>query len=442
MAAIAALMQERARFESWLSTLETRRSATPTHVFDRVRGDYSRRLQHVLDQIASRASDLRQTRDALTGRLSSLQSDETARRDERAEAELRAAVGEFTDEQWQEVSERSDGEISRLVSQRQEVTGELGRLEEILAIAEAHRPSSQPSRAPSGEAQRPSVEIAEITAREAAPPAAAAAPSPPTPQPPAPSADELSASSFDSFVAGMQGMGQTPAAGIPAADSAARSPGLADMPDAPAVFAPEPAAQPAARGPLADVGSAAPSEDFDELAFLKSVVEPARNEPGARPADGNAAAGGAGPASARPGGAPAPSPAGATADGGSGFDLGIGESDVRMSASSLRGFGEEEAGAALSRGPGAVPTGGPLKRTTSPSLHRMATPDASSAGVGASPSQPKEEAPRRPTYDSMPSILRGMQPQQEKTLKCQECGTMNYPTEWYCEKCGGELAAM
>lgn len=29
-----------------------------------------------------------------------------------------------------------------------------------------------------------------------------------------------------------------------------------------------------------------------------------------------------------------------------------------------------------------------------------------------------------------------------KTLKCQECGTLNYPTEWYCERCGGELAAL
>jgi hypothetical protein len=29
-----------------------------------------------------------------------------------------------------------------------------------------------------------------------------------------------------------------------------------------------------------------------------------------------------------------------------------------------------------------------------------------------------------------------------KTLKCQECATMNYPTEWYCERCGGELAAL
>ncbi len=32
--------------------------------------------------------------------------------------------------------------------------------------------------------------------------------------------------------------------------------------------------------------------------------------------------------------------------------------------------------------------------------------------------------------------------ERHKTLKCQECGTMNYPTEWYCERCGAELAAV
>ena len=31
---------------------------------------------------------------------------------------------------------------------------------------------------------------------------------------------------------------------------------------------------------------------------------------------------------------------------------------------------------------------------------------------------------------------------QQRTLRCEECGEMNYPTEWYCERCGGELAAM
>jgi hypothetical protein len=30
----------------------------------------------------------------------------------------------------------------------------------------------------------------------------------------------------------------------------------------------------------------------------------------------------------------------------------------------------------------------------------------------------------------------------DKTLKCRDCGTMNLATEWYCEHCGAELAAL
>ena len=33
-------------------------------------------------------------------------------------------------------------------------------------------------------------------------------------------------------------------------------------------------------------------------------------------------------------------------------------------------------------------------------------------------------------------------PTAKKTLKCQECGAMNRPTEWYCESCGAELTAV
>lgn len=46
------------------------------------------------------------------------------------------------------------------------------------------------------------------------------------------------------------------------------------------------------------------------------------------------------------------------------------------------------------------------------------------------------------TPGSIPSFFKDMPTEAVKTLKCQECGTMNYPTEWYCERCGGELAAM
>jgi hypothetical protein len=33
-------------------------------------------------------------------------------------------------------------------------------------------------------------------------------------------------------------------------------------------------------------------------------------------------------------------------------------------------------------------------------------------------------------------------PGMAKTLKCGECGTLNRPTEWYCERCGAELAGV
>jgi hypothetical protein len=44
---------------------------------------------------------------------------------------------------------------------------------------------------------------------------------------------------------------------------------------------------------------------------------------------------------------------------------------------------------------------------------------------------------------NIPIVLRtAAVTEQVKTLKCNECGAMNYPTEWYCERCGAELAAL
>jgi hypothetical protein len=60
-----------------------------------------------------------------------------------------------------------------------------------------------------------------------------------------------------------------------------------------------------------------------------------------------------------------------------------------------------------------------------------AVPPASGTG-----SQPAAPAPETPEY------LKDVPTEATKTLKCNECGTMNFATEWYCERCGGELAAM
>ncbi len=46
---------------------------------------------------------------------------------------------------------------------------------------------------------------------------------------------------------------------------------------------------------------------------------------------------------------------------------------------------------------------------------------------------PQDATPHAPVDEDAPV---------EKTLKCRQCGTMNLATEWYCENCGAELAAM
>jgi hypothetical protein len=66
---------------------------------------------------------------------------------------------------------------------------------------------------------------------------------------------------------------------------------------------------------------------------------------------------------------------------------------------------------------------------------------AKSAGAGTSAATPTPPQPTvvRVTGEGM-TLKEGAE--QVKTLKCQECGTLNYPTEWYCERCGAELAAL
>ena len=54
--------------------------------------------------------------------------------------------------------------------------------------------------------------------------------------------------------------------------------------------------------------------------------------------------------------------------------------------------------------------------------------------------EPPELAVTAP--EETPEIVPKDDDEVRKTLKCVECGVMNRPTEWYCESCGAELAAV
>jgi hypothetical protein len=65
------------------------------------------------------------------------------------------------------------------------------------------------------------------------------------------------------------------------------------------------------------------------------------------------------------------------------------------------------------------------------------------AGLRDHGSRGSNVAPLAANVPNTPIVLRPSGAmEQSKTLKCSECSAMNYPTEWYCERCGAELAAL
>ncbi len=111
--------------------------------------------------------------------------------------------------------------------------------------------------------------------------------------------------------------------------------------------------------------------------------------------------------------------------------------------------------AELPEAPRFVPRGGLKPRESGPT---KAIPFPSTPpGVSKEPGPPVDEMtflksmtidPRNATgqvsNSSVATETKSDRPQQTvaKTLKCSECGALNRPTEWYCERCGAELAAV
>jgi TolA-binding protein len=271
--ALNGLLKERQRYEEWLAALEEKRANTPESVYQRVQADYQTRLREVSGKLAERAGELRENIDALALRLEDITRQENQQREARQEAELRAAVGEYTDKQWKEIGGAWDKELARLVKEKSAVDLQLNELKRIFA-ASVQEKQSQPAAQPrpnTGDGSR--VPISPVVPRPAVP-------EPPT----------LNSPSRVEQAVPSRPQNQSPNA-------------------------------PPSRSP------------FDEFPLL-------------RPGSGSG----------------------------------------------------------------------------------TSTPPQTTTAVATPPSVPKSAPDPRS--------------EQHKTLKCPECGAANYPTEWYCERCGGELATM
>ena len=292
---IEVLLAERRKYEQWLAQLDARKDSTPSHVFVKVHRDYSARLGEAQQKLSSESGAVHALATELEESLAKLERQIAERTDERAEAELRASVGEFAGKEWDKLRGKLDGAIADLSGEREGIQRELDTLRALLSEAE-----------------------------------------PPAVDEPTPDVDDIA------FLRSVLGR-STPYSSTPA-------PGIGEPPIAEAATAPTPA----------------PEQPAEAEAPRASTSARASGATTARPSTSAAAA------------------------------------PARQSAPEL-----------------------------------FATPE-----IPEGPSGPRgtdDERPSRPSGTFGQATPRSSEA--VKSLKCQECGTLNYPTEWYCERCGGELAA-
>lgn len=142
------LIAERQQYEEWLAALSARRDAAPAHVLARVEEDYRGRIARLGDELGARAGELKDRIRSLSDRLTALKKEESKRRDERAEAELRTAVGEYSPGQWSEIAASADRDLEALQGDRQVMERELSDLQRVLSITTGSPPPASGAVAP------------------------------------------------------------------------------------------------------------------------------------------------------------------------------------------------------------------------------------------------------------------------------------------------------
>ena len=304
---VEALLAERRKYEQWIAQLEGRKADTPAHVYTKVHGDYTARLNEAQAKLSAESGVVQKLVSELSASLATHERQITEKQDERSEAELRAAVGEFSEKEWDKLRSKLDGAIANITTERDTIRREHDTLRALLNEATA----------------TPATPVRPIESVR-------------KPEPPLPPIVES----------------KTAPAAAPAAAAAGEK-----------------------------------KADVDELAFLRSVL--GRSTPYTNSAGQPAVT------------APAV--------------------DALLRDSANRGAAGSASGAAT--------------RTATPESFAAATPVADPHTFSAPP-KVEISAPRKAAAVSTPRDSEVI-----KTLKCQECGTMNFPTEWYCERCGGELAA-
>ncbi len=128
---IEALLQQRAQYEQWLARLDSAGDKAPPAVRARVRGDYESRLRGVIDELRTHAATIAGELDRHKATQGGLDIERRQAEEALAEAEVRHAVGEYSEDEWRKLSDESNERLTGLRSELRLVGEEIARLAEV-----------------------------------------------------------------------------------------------------------------------------------------------------------------------------------------------------------------------------------------------------------------------------------------------------------------------
>jgi len=144
---IQRLLEERRQYEAWIARLNDSADATPGHVRARVRADYEARLAAVTEELKAHAESARQAIEEKRYLRGELQKKEARAAEKLTETELRHAVGEYDESQWEQVHKDVLAELVSVREDLQSVEADIHKLQELDALV-SHRPAPPPKAAP------------------------------------------------------------------------------------------------------------------------------------------------------------------------------------------------------------------------------------------------------------------------------------------------------
>jgi hypothetical protein len=145
---IKRLLDEQRQVAQWIERLDMAADKTPDQVRDKVRADYAKRRDAIVEELAGMRAELMAALEEQQKLRTELATEEAAASERMAEAELRHTVGEFGEAKWAELRSEILESLVKIREELKRVEEEVAAIEEVLGVVDAEAEPSAPPAAP------------------------------------------------------------------------------------------------------------------------------------------------------------------------------------------------------------------------------------------------------------------------------------------------------